>query len=152
KDPFKRVGPAFIGVLGEDDPQVNVSILYPAPAGIDGQEAARRVLNQMINAKMWDVRAKLGATYRTYASRDVRLGPSIYEMGGSVDAPRTGEALKAMRDGLDSLRKGQDFDLTFVRARRKILQSLLGESTMTGELASRLGSITRFGLDPNYYN
>src|SRR5678815_5411796 len=39
-----------------------------------------------------------------------------------------------------------------IRDSRKILQSLLGESTMTQELALRLGSIARFGLDPNYYN
>jgi zinc protease len=152
RDPFKRTGPAFVGVIGEEDPQVDVSILYPSPAGIDGQEAARKVLTQMMNDRMWDIRAKLGSTYGTYARRDVRLGPSVYDMGGAVDAPRTGEALKAMRASLDELRAGTGFDLSFVRARRKILQTLLGESTMTGELAARLGTIERFNLDENYYN
>jgi zinc protease len=152
KDQFKRTGPAYIGVIGEEDPQVNVTILYPSPAGIDGQEAARKVLTEMLNARMWDIRAKLGSTYGTYAGRDVRLGPSLYEMGGAVDAPRTGEALAYMRKILDELRQGKDFDLSFVRARRKILQGLLGESTMTFELAGRLGTIARYGLDANYYN
>ena len=105
-----------------------------------------------LNARMWDIRAKLGSTYGTYARRDVRLGPSAYDMGGAVDAPRTGEALKTMRQLVDELRQGKDFDLSFVRARRKILQGLLGESTMTLELAGRLGTIARFGLDPSYYN
>jgi zinc protease len=152
KEQFKRTGPAFIGVIGEEDPQVDVSILYPSPAGIDGQEAARKVLTEMINARMWDIRAKLGSTYGTYARRDVRLGPSVYDMGGAVDAPRTGEALKTMRQSLDDLRQGKDFDLSFVRARRKVLQGLLGESTMTLEVAQRLGIIARYGLDPSYYN
>ncbi len=152
KEPFKRTGPAFIGVLGEEDPQVDVSILYPSPAGIDGQEAARKVLTEMVNARMWEIRAKLGSTYGTYARRDVRLGPSVYDMGGAVDAPRTGEALAYMRKLVDDLRQGHEFDLSFVRARRKILQGLLGESTMTAELAGRLGTIARYGLDANYYN
>ena len=152
KDPFKRVGPAYVGVLGEEDPQVDVSIAYPSPAGKDGQEAARQVLTEMLNQRMWDVRAKLGATYGTYAFHDERLGPGAYRMGGAVDAPRTGEAIKMMRDSVDGLRQGKDFDITFVRARRKILQDLLGESTMTVELADRLGDIARFGLDANYYN
>ena len=152
KDPYKRVGPSFIGVIGEEDPQVDVSILYPAPAGVDGQEAARRVLTEMLNSRMWDVRAKLGSTYGAYCRRETRLGPGVYDMGGAVDAPRTGEAIRAMRTSIDDLRKGKDFDITFVRARRKILQKLLGESTMTAELANNLGTLTRFGLDPNWYN
>ena len=152
KEPFKRTGATFVGVIGEEDPQVNVAILYPSPAGIDGQEAARKVLTEMVNARMWDIRAKLGSTYGTYARRDVRLGPSAYDMGGAVDAPRTGEALKYMRQLVDELRQGKDFDLSFVRARRKVLQGLLGESTMTAELANNLGTIARFSLDTNYYN
>ena len=153
KTPFPRVGPAYVGVIeSEPDPQVDVAIVYPSPAAIDGQHAARLVLAEMLDAKMWDIRAKLGATYGTYAYRDTRLGPSTYTMGGAVDAPRAGEALKAMRDSISGLRSGQHFEITFVRARRKVLQQLLGESTMTAELADRLGEIARFSLDRNYYN
>jgi zinc protease len=150
--PSQRTGPAFVGVVGEDEPQMDVVIMYPAPAGVDGQEAARRVLTAMLNDKMWDIRAKLGATYGTYAGRDTRLGPSVYEMGGAVDTPRAGEAIKGMRDGIDSLRTGVDFDVAFVRARRKIVAQLLGESTMSAELAGRLGQIARFHLDGKFYN
>ncbi len=151
-DPYKRTGPAFIGVIGDEDPQMDVGILYPSPAGIDGQQAARMVLSMMLNDGMWDIRAKLGSTYGAYAARDNRLGPSFYDMGGAVDAPRAGESLKAMRDSVDALRKGTEFDLKFVRARRKIIQTLLGESTMSRELAGRLGLIARYHLDANYYN
>jgi zinc protease len=152
RDMPKRTGPVHVGVLGDEDPQIDVAILYPSPPGIDGQQAARMVLTGMMNDRMWDIRAKLGATYGTYARRDARLGPSVYDIGGAVDAPRAGEALKAMRDAVDGLRKGEDFDVGFVRARRAIIQRLLGESTMSAELASRLGFIARYNLDPNYYN
>ena len=88
-----------------------------------------------------------------YARRATKKGPTAYQVGGTVDAPRAGESIKAMRDGIDILRQGgEQFDIDFVRARRKILSNLLGESTVTGELAQRLGFMATFGLQPNYYN
>ena len=154
--PFQRTGPAFIGVIGKEAPQMEVRMAYPSPAGIDGQEAARQVLTEMLNIRMGDIRFKLGATYGTYAGRDRRRGPSAYMMGGTVDAPRAGEALKAMRDGVNMLRCDKDctdqFSIDFVRARRKVLTDLLGLSTVTSELAARLGSMAAFGLSPDYYN
>jgi zinc protease len=149
---YKRPGPVYVGVIGEADPQVDVSILYPSPAGIGGLQAARLILTAMLDARMWNVRSKLGATYGTRARREPHLAASAYELGGAVDAARAGEAITAMRDGIDELRRGDDFDASFVRARRHIVQQLLAESTMSGELASRLGQIAQFGLEPGYYN
>jgi len=148
----RRTGPVYIGVVGDDDPQVDVAILYPSPAGISGQQAARMVLTEMLNGEVGRIRARLGATYGTYARRDARVGASAYHLGGAVDAPRAGEAIRAMRDGIDALRNGTDFDAAFVRARRKVVQELLGESTLSTEIASRLGRIAQFSLDPSYYN
>ena len=54
--PFKRTGPMFIGVAGKEAPQLDVRIAYPAPAGIDGQEGARRVLAMMLNNRVGDIR------------------------------------------------------------------------------------------------
>ena len=151
--PFKRSGPAFIGVIGKEEPQLTVAIGYPAPAGVDGQQGARMILGEMMNTRVGDVRFKLGSTYGVYARRATKKGPTAYQVGGTVDAPRAGESIKAMRDGIDILRQGgEQFDIDFVRARRKILSNLLGESTVTGELAQRLGFMATFGLQPNYYN
>jgi len=150
--PYKRTGPAMIGVVGKELPQLRVTIAYPAPAGVDGQEGARRVLTEMMNIRMGDVRFKLGTTYGTYANRDSQRGPTAYEMGGTVDAERAGESMKAMRDGVDMLRKGEHFDEDFVRARRKIMSNLLSASTVTRELVGRLGFIDRYNLPTTYYN
>lgn len=151
--PYKRTGPAFIGVVGKEVPQLTVAIAYPAPAGVDGQQGARQVLAEMLNTRMGDVRFKLGSTYGVYAGRSPRKGPTAYQMGGTVDAMRAGESIRAMRDGAEQLRQGgEQFDIDFVRARRKILSQLLGESTVTAELAARLGFIAQFGLQPGYYN
>jgi predicted Zn-dependent peptidase len=112
----------------------------------------------MLNIRAEDVRFKLGSTYGLYFARQPKVGPTAYMLrgggiiGGTIDAERAGESIKALRESLDALRKGDHFDEDFVRARRKLLSSLLGESTVTSELASRLGTISTYGLDPNYYN
>ena len=148
-----RTGAEFIGVVRKASPQMDVSIAFPAPAGIDGEQAARLVLAEMMNQRMGDIRFKLGATYGTYAFKLTNRGPGAYLMGGAVDAERAGEALKAMRDGLQMLRDGgEQWDIDFVRARRALIQNLLGESTVSRELAARLATIARYGLDADYYN
>jgi zinc protease len=148
--PYQRTGPIHVGVIGDTDPQVDVAILYPSPAGVSGDQAARMVLTEMLSEQMWSVRSKLGATYGTFAHRDARLGGSAYRLGGAIDAPRAGEALRAMRDGIDALRRGIDFEVLFVRARRKVVQRLLGDSTQSTELAAQLGQMARFALEPGY--
>ncbi len=158
--PYKRTGPVFVGVTkSKVDQQVTVAIGYPAPAGIDGQEAARRVLNEMINIRAENIRFKRGSTYGLSFARQPKTGPTAYMLrggavvGGTIDAERAGESVKAIRDGLDDMRKGDaEFDEDFVRARRTLIGKLLGESTVTYEVAQRLGFIAQFGLDPNFYN
>ena len=155
----KRNGPAFIGVIeNKENQQVTVEIAYPSAAGIDGQEAARQVLATMLNERVEDVRFKLGSTYGVYMGRRAAIGPSAYrlgggaEVGGTIDAERAGESLKAIRDGIDALRRGEHFNEDFVRARRTLISGLLGESTVTTEIAGRLARIAQFGLSLDYYD
>jgi len=167
KDPVStelpaRTGPVYVGVTGKEQPQTTIRILYPAAPGVDGQEAARRVLAQMLNIRMEDLRFKLGSTYGTYAQHIASLGPTAYIMGGDVDTARTGESLKAMREyvamyqrvaaGTSTPDELAQFQIDFVRARRKLIQVLLGESTVSAELAFRLGFIAQFDLAPDFYN
>ncbi len=147
-----RTGPEYIGVVAKKGPQMRVSITYPGPAGVDDKEAIRLILLEMLNIRMNDIREKLGATYGVYARRVTRMGPSMYEMGGAVDARRAGESLRAMRAGIDSLRTGHDdFDSDFVRARRRVIQRILGQSTVSASVADRLGIVARYNLSPGYF-
>ncbi len=147
-----RTGPEYIGVVGNESPQMTVRIMYPAPAGIDGEEAARQVLREMLDTRMSDIRFKLGSTYGTYAARSPQLGPTAYGLGGDVDSARAGESLKAMREGVEMLRRGDNFDIDFVRARRKLIENLLGESTVSSEMTQRLAFMARHGLPADYYS
>jgi zinc protease len=152
-DARERTGAEFIGVVGKEEPTIQMQIAFPAPAGIDGEQGARQVLAEMINSRMGDLRFKLGSTYGAYAAHVNRMGPTMYIMGGTFDAMRAGESLKVMREGLEMLRGTSDqWDIDFVRARRKLIQDLLGESTVSGELAERLSSIARYNLKADYYN
>ncbi|HEY1813824.1 MAG TPA: pitrilysin family protein [Kofleriaceae bacterium] len=154
----KRTGPLYIGVIGKEQQQLTIEIAYPSSAGIDGQEGARQVLAWMLNRRTEDVRFKLGSTYGLYMSRQSHVGPTAYrlsgmaEVGGTIDAERAGESIKAIRDGFAALRNGDDFNADFVRARRKLIDNLLGQSTVTYEVAERLAGIAKFGLEPNHYD
>jgi zinc protease len=153
----QNAGPTHIGVVGKERPQLDVFMAYPAPAGVDGQLAARMVLAEMMSARIEEIRKELGSTYGMRASRTLHLGPNAYEIGvgggpGKVDAARAGESLRAMRDKIDSLRKGVNFDTTFALARRAVMRRLLIQSSETFALADRLGTIAAFGLGPEHYD
>jgi len=150
-----RTGPEYMAVVDPEAPpseHMTVSIAYPAPAGIDGQQAARQVLVGMLNLKLATIRTELGSTYGTYAFRITHVGPSAYVMGGTVDSARAGESLKAMRDKIDSLRRGEDFDRDFAIARREVLKRLLAEGGNTQDLSQRLAQIAAYNLPPDYYD
>jgi zinc protease len=148
-----RTGPEYFGVIEPDEgPQMQVSIVYPGPAGMDENEAARSILTTMLNLRLAQIRTELGSTYGTYAGRRASIGPSAYFMGGGVDAERAGESLAAMREKIDGLRRGEDFDMDFATARRMVLKRLLAESTDTGSIASRLSTIAAYDLPPDYFD
>jgi zinc protease len=158
RTPVKRIGPIYVGVIGKEEQQLKVEIAYPSPAGIDGEEAARQVIANMLNQRTEDIRFKLGSTYGLYMSRQPHVGPTAYRLsgmarvGGTIDAERAGESLKAIRESFDALRNGDRFNEDFVRARRKLISDMLGQSTVTYEIAARLARIAEFGLGADYYD
>jgi zinc protease len=148
-----RTAPIFRGVVMSRVPQqMEVQIGYPSPAGADGQTAARLVMAEMLNDRLFEIRTELGSTYGTYARKTSFIGPNAYMMGGGVDVARAGESLKAMREKVDGLRRGVDFEVGFVNARRAVMKDLVGVSSEPTQLAARLGRIALMGLAPTYYD
>lgn len=155
--PAPRSGALAIGVAGPEMPQVQIYIGYPAPAGIDGQHAARLVLADMLGNRMRTVREGLGTSYGVYARLETHLGPGAYVVNGGrggaqIDAERAGESLIAMREGVEKLRTGEGFDEEFVRARRAVLKQLLGTGTASLELGGKLAFLARYGKANDYYD
>ena len=146
-------GARWIGVVErDDDPQVDVAVLYPSAPGMRGQQAARLIVTELLNQRMETIRSERGATYGTYARRSTLVAASAYVLGGAVDAPRAGEAIQAMREGVDSLRRGDDFARRFAQARRVVVQRLVAESTSSAGLAGRLGVLAQFGLPADHFD
>jgi zinc protease len=146
-----RAAPLYAGVIRDEGPQIDLAIAYPSPGGLGGQEAARQVMVEMLAGEARAVRERLGATYGTQVTRDQRRGPSRITLRTAVDAPRAGEALAALRAGVDAIRRGDDFDVRFVRARRRVIRRLIDESGASRELAQRLATIAGFGLGADHY-
>jgi zinc protease len=147
--------PGFIGVIRDPGPQMEIVIAYPAPGGLSGQDAVRRVVVEMLRDSAEHARSELGATYGAQVRRDARRGPSRYELRAAVDATRAGQALKQLRDGVAELRAPTDsarFDAVFARARRKVVQRLIDENSASRDLAERLATIAEFDLPADYYN
>ncbi len=149
--PAPRTGPIYLGVGNEELASVSVRISYPAPAGLDGQHAARLILAEMLSSRMGAIREKLGSSYGVGAGLMSRLGPGSYIMAGAIDAERIGPSLVAMREGVQSLRAGVDFDAEFAKARRAVLKELLTSSGTSGELASQLLYIATYGLADTFF-
>lgn len=146
-----RTQPLHIGVVGGDDAMVDIAVVYPSPAGLAGEQAARMVLTQMLADQMWSIRTQLGATYDPRAVRDAGVSASGYRLSCSVDAPRAGEVLREIQNKVDALRRGTELDVRFMQARRKVVDRLLAGSTVSAVLAAQLGDITRFQLAPTHY-
>lgn len=149
--PTPRTGAVYVGVIAKEQPQIAVNIGYPAPSGTDKLTAVRRIVAEMLTARMAAVRTKLGATYGVYGMLATHVGTSHYQIGGTVDAEKAGLALAAMREGVDAVRKGTETTEDFVVARRKMVQRLLALSTVTSELAGRLASMAVYKDGPEAY-
>lgn len=146
----KRDGQMIVGVIGDELPQIRAVIAYPAPAGVDGQYAARLVLAEMLNLRVAAVREQLGTSYGVYGQLQTGVGGGAYLAGGSIDAARAGESLAAMRAGVESLRTGDRFDEDFVRARRTVLKEQLRVSSSSQDLASKLEFLAKYHLDEKF--
>lgn len=139
------VQPASIAI---DDAvaQTTVRIALPATAGTRAQ---RLVAAEMLAAIARDVRHQLGASYELDAGYDELRRSSLYRISGSIDAPRTAEALALIQRRVDQLRTGgDDAARAFVEARRRVL-SHLGDITNTAStLAERVTDDIGLGRAP----
>jgi len=110
------------------------------------------VITEMLNERLRVVREKLGVSYGVYARQAFRLGPGALYLSGPADAARAGEALKAMREVIPSLRSGEHFVEDFVRARRGVLHTMVVESTDSATMAQRILNLERHGLPLSFDN
>jgi zinc protease len=122
-------GARFATVEDDGGEIVRVRLAFPTQTSFDGRYAERLVVAEMLNSRMSVVREGLGASYGMHAGFLPGDGPGYFEVYGSVDRLRLGEALAEITRGLEQLRSGKGFDVDFVYARRRVAQRLIGSLT-----------------------
>lgn len=144
-------GAVHLGIAQEDRLQTGIAMFYPTAPGIDGDHAARMVLARMLSLRTDAVREVLGASYGIHVSYAPDVGPGLLAITGDVTRARAGEAMRAVRDAIDGLRRGEDFDRDFVIARRRVARDLLIEAADAWSLGARLAFLATHDLPADFY-
>jgi zinc protease len=118
--------------------QLAVQIAFAAPTT---DEVALRVVVEMLEGAIADVREQIAASYGLRARLVQRRSSTTIDLRGSVDASRAGEALALLRDRLASLRERSDATASlFVSARRRVLARWASIDTSASAVAEMASS------------
>lgn len=150
--PVPAPTPGTVRYVVENDEkkvQTDVRISYPMAEVYGPDHAALLVLAQMINFNASAVRTKLGASYGIYAG--VSTGRPSLIMGGALDSAKAGEGFAAIKQAVQSIRDGEDFDRLFAYARRQAVNTLLGQQGDPKALADQLADAVRAGQSSEYF-
>ncbi len=129
------VSPASIAI-DDDVAQTAISIAMPSTIG---SRAQRLVVTEMLASIARDVRHQLGASYMLDADVSEQRRSSLYLISGSIDAPRTAEAIALIASRIEKLRSDPDASArAFVEARRSVLSHLGDIGNTASTLAERV--------------
>lgn len=150
RSPEPRPGDVrVITEVDEERAQTDLTIAYPLREVYGEHHAALEVLAQMLDFRVGTVRQTLGASYGITAGLSSSQ-PQI-RIAGAVDSARAGEALAAIRAGIQRLRDGEDFDREFAFARRNVLRTMINAQGDAEALAGQLASAMRNGQSYDYF-
>ena len=137
--------PASIAI-DDDVAQTTIRIAIPSTVGTRAQ---RLITNEMLAGIARDVRHQLGASYELGADFNELRRSALYEISGSIDAPRTSEAIELIRSRVEKLRADPDAAArAFVEARRRVLSALGDVMNTASTLADRVTDDIGLGRAP----
>jgi zinc protease len=142
--PSPAPGPSYVSVADEDRTQIHATVAFAPRSSPSADQAARRVLTEMVGDRMRIVREGLGASYGV----SVRYARGALSVAGPLDPMRAGKALGAMLAELARVRDGSgDLAEDFVRARRRALAAVLATSSGATAIADELAGNAAAGLE-----
>lgn len=113
-----------------DAQQLHILMAFPLATTHGPDRAALLILAEMLDTELQRLRREYGVAYSFEAFVDDE-SPSI-ALVGEVDGRRAAEAMPALVESLERLRRGDDFDQRFVGARRTVLhRAVLGRTDAT---------------------
>lgn len=139
----------WITEIDRERAMTDVQIGFPLAEVYGDDHAALQVMAAMLNHGVESVRQKLGASYGVYARLDSER-PGIF-VGGALDSTRSGAGLQAIRQAIEDLRAGKDFDRQFAFARRNVLTSMINAQADPQLLAGNLAQAVRHGRSYEYF-
>lgn len=145
--PAPRSSPALVVLPGDPaDATVRIQIAY-ATLRDPRRRAARMVVARILQERVARVREVLGAAYSASAIYEDAAGPGIFVITVAVDAARTDEALATIMAELARLRAGAPADVaeSFVRARRAVLNEVVGEPSGAVAAAAQIAALVARG-------
>jgi predicted Zn-dependent peptidase len=149
-----RDEPAWIaGNETRPSPTLELDIAFPTVPGFGRDYAKRLVLQQILESRLNDLRAKQAITYGFGVDYEPRVGGGMWRITGEVDATRADEAARAVMQILSQLRSDpESYRAAFVLARQKVLESLLVGGTGSLGITERLEAAARFDLPDDFYD
>jgi predicted Zn-dependent peptidase len=132
---------------------LELDIAFQTVAGFGRDYAKRLVLQQILESRLQDLRAKQALTYGFSVDYEPRVGGGMWRISGEVDATRADEAAKAVMQILSQLRTDpESYRAAFVLARQKVLERLLVGGTGSLGVIERLEAAARFDLPDDFYD
>ncbi len=127
-----------------DDELVQPQLVVALPMTIEQQDtAAALVLEQIIEQRLGTIRETLGASYGV----NVGFDDGTLLISGELDARRAGVALGAIVAELAGLRDRATLAEDFVRARRKVYESMLADAISSSSVAGEIVTAWLKGWD-----
>ncbi len=122
--------------IDDDVSQTTIRIAMPVTRGTRAQ---RLVATEMFAAIAREVRHQLGASYELGADYNELRRSALYEISGSIDAPRTTEAIELIAARVAALRTDADGTArAFVDARKRVLSRISDITNTASTLADRV--------------
>jgi zinc protease len=150
-EPRPMKGPSWIAAVDDDVTQAQVRIGFATRSDAIADDAARLVLQEMIQDGIRVVREGMGASYGVYASYESGARGGALVIRGDIDEAKAGEALARILGVVTALRDDAATEReSFVRARRKALAHAMARSGGASSIASRLQSLAARQLSPDY--
>jgi zinc protease len=140
-------GPSWIGFRDPSRTQVGLMVAFAISSDPSRDQAARRVLNEMIEDRLRIVREGMGASYGVQVSYNTGNGGGALTVESELDPVRAAKAATAIVSELEALRSGAGaMAEDFVRARRRALTTALADAAGVTAVADELEYDVRQGL------
>jgi predicted Zn-dependent peptidase len=127
--------PGYVAVPVLHAPTLGLALGFASSGGTSpSDEAARAVLSEIINDRVWALRERLGISYGIYGD----VGKAVV-VGGPVEPAYGAEAARSLLDAIAHVRAGDpQLAADFARARKRVLARRLAEPLGASARAAEL--------------